>query len=240
MKIRRLSSIKVLALSAVVAFCAASCLKESDETLILPVPDGSIPTNVIPAEVLNTITSDAVGMHIYQGLTPPVMITDTLYIPNGTNDDGTANYRKVGSAQYICSPEVLVYASDSLYNPGDRFDDVYFAFVGQGDANIVQYYERQGNSTSFAGDAQITGEGDKFTVFFYEDGVFTDGKTFRKATVISGTWTEEGIKDYQICFLMLDKQDSNNDLMRVNYYRVYTDGDGVASKCKWLNEGMIK
>lgn len=251
MKVRKLNCFRALALSAVVALCATSCLKESDDTLILPVPDGTISSTVIPTEVINAITSTSV-MQIHQGLTPPVMITDTLHVPNndggnngnggnpGDGSEGTVTTRDLISAQFVCSPELLVYASDSLYNPGDRFDDVYFAFVGQSSSNIVQYYERQGSSTSYSGEAQIIGEGNDFTVYFYEDGQFTDGKTFRKATIISGTWTDEGVKDYEICFVMLDKQDANNDLMRVNYYRVYRDGDGMASKCHWLTEDMLK
>ncbi|MBQ9474593.1 MAG: hypothetical protein IJU81_09330 [Bacteroidales bacterium] len=237
---RRLSIFKAFALSAAVAFVATSCLKESDDTLILPVPDGTIPTNVIPAEVLETITGSTIGMHIYEGVKPPVMFTDTIYIPNGTDDNGNTIYRTVSSAQFVCSPELLVYSSDNKYQPGDRFDDTYFAFVGQSNANIVQYYEREGSSFSYAKDAQITGDGDNFTIYFYEDGIFNDGKTFSKATIISGTWSEDGIKDYEICFLMLDKQDSNGDLMHVNHYRVCRDGDGVASKCHWLNGEMIK
>lgn len=243
MKMRRLSIFKVIALSAAVAFVATSCLKESDDTLILPVPDGTIPATVIPTEVLQTITSATVGMHIWEGVNPPSMITDTLQVPNGTDENGNVVYRAVTSAQFVCSPELLVYASDaaeSHLNPGDRALDTYFAFVGQSTANVVQYYEREGSSFSYAKDAQITGEGDNFTIYFYEDGSFEDGKTFRKATIVSGTWSDEGIKDYEICFLMLDKQDSNGELMHVNNYRVYRDGDGTASKCNWLNASMIR
>ena len=55
------------------------------------------------------------------------------------------------------------------------------------------------------------------------------------ATIISGTMTSEGIKDYYYGILMLDKRDPNNKRMKIGDFRIFKDGDGLSVPTTWLN-----
>ena len=52
--------------------------------------------------------------------------------------------------------------------------------------------------------------------------------------MVSGTKTDEGIKDFYYGFVMTDKgSDPNHKLMDVGVYRVFKDGDGISEPTTW-------
>ena len=55
----------------------------------------------------------------------------------------------------------------------------------------------------------------------------------RIGEIVSGTVTADGIRDFFCGMLMLEKNDPNNKLMNIGTYRIFKDGDGLASPSSW-------
>lgn len=63
--------------------------------------------------------------------------------------------------------------------------------------------------------------------------------TYIMSNILSGTITNNGISNYRLAFVMLEKNDPHNTLMDVNEYRVFEDGDGLAIKYNWYKSEKI-
>lgn len=206
--IKRLALLSVGFLFATVTL--TSCLKDGDDTIVLPLPDGKIPFSVIPSDMQDSLRRH--GFLINEGLEPPTI--------NG---------------HYLGSPMLLDYSSD---NTGLYFVDVDMTFSKQLERGLIKYIEKQitpngGAMTSEYLEANIIGSGDKFTVYTwqYDNGTNVDSTNWsvKIATLVSGTWTTSGIKDCQYAVLVLEKEnDVYNRIPETNTFRTYHDGDNLA------------
>ncbi|MBR1834162.1 MAG: hypothetical protein IJ785_01445 [Bacteroidales bacterium] len=206
----------LLIISGMVAlpiFLFSGCLKEGNDTIVLPLPDGKIPYSVIPEEMQDSLRSR--GLEIHEGLNP-----DTI---NG---------------HFVASPMDLHFASD---NYQEVFYDLYMSFSGQTRRGLIRYNETQkredidGQSIM----ANVIGEGKDITMYCYQN-VFecsSNGDTLWKsktATVVSGTIGEEGIKNCQYAHIVLDTWAADDyhasPLSKPGTYRIWYDGDGMAKR----------
>ena len=100
--------------------------------------------------------------------------------------------------------------------------------------NTLNYQYRQGGSINDKTEMIVMGEGDKFTIFAVMNGSYTSfNATYKVAEIVSGTMTADGIKDFFSGSLMIEKNDPDNQLMKVGTYRIFKDGDGLASPSSW-------
>ncbi len=170
--------------------------------------------NMIPEDILDKMDDH---MPIYEGITPP-------------NVEG----------QFLISPLVITYDGTNQYSIGHVFTDLYFQFMNQDmENNTLDYKEKAGNSSSTGTGAFISGEGDKFSVFFNTDGVnvYSDSSVnYKQALVISGIMTPEGIKDIYYAFVMLSKgSDPYHHVIDVGGFRVFKDSDGLSVSTNYFN-----
>ena len=149
---------------------------------------------------------------IYDGVNPP-------------NVEGT----------YLASPFVAVYCEDGHYSPGHQVVDLVLRFSNQ-DFTLnridLDTYEKGISSSSGPG-AFISGDGADFSAFFNIQGT-SYGVTFKEALVISGTMTNQGIKNLYYAFVMVEKgDDPNHKVMEAGYFRVFKDKDGLSVPTSW-------
>lgn len=146
---------------------------------------------------------------------------------------------------FLIDPAEIVYDTTNNYNAGDQgFTPIYLKFSNQSiTQNTIDYEEKDVNnagkivSESSGPGAFISGEGDNFSVFFSTSGVNhrdTYDISYKTSLVISGTKTSSGIKDIRYAFVMVDKKnDKEHDIMNVGEFRVFKDGDGLATTASW-------
>jgi len=199
-----MNRIKLLVILSGLTLCLASCSKSSDD------PQKSVSIkDVIPSTLLNDLKN---RMNIYDGDTPPSI-------------DGS----------YLISPAVLVSTTLLTDSCGDIYVDNYIKFTNQNKNNVVAFnsYE-DGSHTSSSNSLSICGTGRYFTAYLTDYEVSTtDGYTATSATVISGEKVASGIRNIRYAFLMISKNDPNDDLVPVNTIRVFADKDSLATNAIW-------
>lgn len=182
----------------------ASCMKDTGETILLPVLNDRIPERVLSLDEQDSLRQ---YMPIYEGFTP-------------VNVDG----------EYMVSPVKLVYASDGFTG---EFYDMKWVVADQNGRNVASYSEWQDNATGVTKEAHVIGEGEKITVYTIEKAMDeTLGWSCDMVTVISGIKQENGIKDYSYAIVMRDKRDENGIIIEPDSYRVFKDGDGLSAENK--------
>ena len=201
------------------------CLKEGFDTIILPpYPLEDKPTTgygdgttdaVIPEAIRETFKNH---MPIHEGKYPPSIV-----------------------GQFLQSKSVAVYCSDNGFNVGDTTADCYYQFYDQNSNGVCKYNFRQLSITGHTDTVWIVGQGNKFTAFFLEKGYYNDsaGTWYVSSNLISGEITPEGIKDFYLAFILLDKYDPTNAVMRVNEYRIFKDSDGLAENKNWHAKALL-
>lgn len=188
----------------IVAVCvlAVSCMKDTDETIWLPVLNDRIPERVLSADEQDSLRQ---YMPIYEGFTPD-------------NVDG----------DYMSSPMKLVYASDGFEG---EFYDMRWVLADQNGRNVASYKEWQETAAGATKEAHVIGEGKKVTIYTVEKAVDEQvGWSCDMVTVISGEVLETGIRGYSYAIVMRNKCDENGVIIEPDSYRVFTDGDGMASR----------
>lgn len=168
--------------------------------------------NVIPPEIRNQMDP---YITIYDGNTPP-------------NIEG----------EYLLSPDELVFDSENDFEIGHIFADLYFKFYNQNmHSNTLDYKEKQGYSESTGTGAFISGSGNNFSVFFNTEGIGHKEEydiNYKTALVISGTKDEQGIRNLEYAFVMVDKSnDPKPYFIPVGAFRVFKDGDNISSYVTW-------
>ena len=161
--------------------------------------------DVLPEEIRKEIEE---YVPIYNGVNPP-------------NIEGT----------YLASPIAAVYCGDGRYDPGDRTAyPLTFYFYNQNMVNnTLDYQSKEGSVASFSGNGVfISGSGNNFTIFFNATGV-DHGVKATTATIVSGTKTEEGIKDLYYVHAMVEKDDPSGILMNEGVVRIFKDEDGLST-----------
>lgn len=157
---------------------------------------------------------------IYEGNTPPVI-----------------------EGVFVQSPSQITYDSTNGFEKGHKFADYYWKFSNQDALSNTLDFEGKEISDSKTlshtegPGAFISGTGDNFTVFFNIKGVSYHENynvDFTEALVISGTMTSTGIKNAEYAFVLLSKSDDPNKyVIPAESFRVFMDGDGLASKATW-------
>ena len=205
--------LKIMGLFMLPFLLFSGCLKEGTDTIVLPIPDGKIPYRVIPENLQDSLRTR--GLDIHEGLNP-----DTL---NG---------------KFLAAPMILRYASD---NYQEDFYDLYMAFSGQNPRGLIRYRETQKRENIDGASimANVIGEGKNITMYCYQN-VFEcnpSGDTLWKcktATVVSGTISEEGIKNCQYANIILDTWPIDDyyasPLSKKGTYRIWFDGDSIANR----------
>lgn len=146
---------------------------------------------------------------------------------------------------YFVDPYEAVYCQDygnGGYAPGKIVNSIYCQFLNQNsitgkiDFNSVSV---TGSETAEGRGAFINGSGNNFTAFFNTNGI-EYGISTKRAVVISGTKTSDGIKDLYYAFVMVEKgDDPNHQLMNEGVFRVFRDKDFLAVNATWPGEGGI-
>ena len=191
---------KTLLLPLCVALLLSGCMKDTDETVLLPVLGGRIPFSVLSADEQDSLR---LYMPIYEGITPPRMEGD-----------------------WVVSPMTLKYASDGFVG---EFYDMKWHVEGHNERTVASYKEWQNTSTASTKDAHIIGEGDNFTLYTVEQFEnATRGWSCKQVTVVSGTLLNNRIKNYSYAVVLRDKRDDNDVVIDPDSYRVFVDGDGTA------------
>ena len=162
-------------------------------------------TQQIPQEYLEKMSAH---MPIYSGNTPPAI-------------EGT----------YVLSPLLLHYSSDgqSLNNLADQFIRMTNQDTSK---NTVMYEDKQASNYKERTEMVVLGKDNNFTIFAVVPG-YLGSVTYKLATIVSGTMTDAGIKDCHIALLMVDKNDPDNQVMKVGTYRIFKDKDGLAEPSSW-------
>lgn len=198
---------------ALASMLFTSCLKDGDDTIVLPLPDGKIPTSIIPQNLQDSLTGN--GFVIHEGINPP-------------NIEGV----------YLASPFNLHYASDGYNNV---FYDLTMTLRDQKARGLITYSERQRDTIEGASiSAQVIGEDSNFTMYCYQYISEYAGATqlwrCKIATVVSGIKTSRGFRDCQYSYIMLDKEAISDYyysmLAKVETFRIYFDGDSLATKIR--------
>ncbi len=209
----------VLCLAVTMTF--ASCDKGDDpagkpgDEFTIP-DDGKVPSAVIPDEIRSLLEET---MPIYEGVTPPDI-----------------------TGEYLADSKVLTASNYPPDKPGKGFLNQYIAFTKGTNGKIRYDAEEQRFGLPVSDDSSddvtvyLVGTGNRFTAYFIATGDTYDIWN-KESTIISGTLTENGIVDFQLAFVMLEKAaDPSSVLVPVNTYRVLNESDGLAEREEWLSD----
>lgn len=196
-----------------------ACLKDGDDTLVLPQPDGKIPDEVIPTNLQDSLRIH--GFDIYEGVEPPD-ITGT----------------------FVINPMEQIYTSDDTAR-GLNYEDLWMTFSEFWPRGIVKYKEsqenpRSGHSTGQSIEANVIGHDDLFTAYCWQIVEKRDVNTgqllskHKLATVVSGSMTTFGIVNCKYALIVLDKEtfDEQQHIrsLEPDTYQTYEDGNGKADR----------
>ncbi|MBQ9417892.1 MAG: hypothetical protein IJU19_04845 [Bacteroidales bacterium] len=183
------------------AWLVTGCVGETDETILLPVRVRDIPESVLPAEMQEALEQQ---MPIYRGDRPARI-----------------------EGAYVLSPVKLVYASDGYQ--GD-FYDIDWEASELDWWNRCIFRERQGGAEGEGQEAWVIGTAEGFTLYTVEQ-MHDDeaGWDCLVVTLVSGRKTDRGISGLRWAVVMHDKRDAEGLLVEPDTWRVFADGDGVAS-----------
>ena len=142
---------------------------------------------------------------------------------------------------YLLDPLVAIYMAD--YD-GDlsvlKWTSEYIHLSNQNmNTNTIDMEELSANFEGYSvGEgAIIVGEGNNFSILFSMEGT-SSGIYNRTAVLMSGTKSNEGLKDLKYAIVMVEKGDDPEDvLMEEGVFRVFKDQDGMAYLTSWPLEG---
>lgn len=183
-------------------------------------------TNKDNNNTVNTIPSYVIPDEIYSDVEE---YFDIYFGNNIPNIDG----------QYVSSPHVLVYQSDS--NTPDSlifYSDRYVGFMRSGSQMnfyAKQYDPEQGKDIEeIYYNVKISGDNDCFTCYYVVDG-YPNGYYAQQSFLFSGKKTEQGIEDFRTAVILLETSGHPN-LPPKNTFRVLKDNDGIAYADNWLSK----
>ena len=192
-------------------FFFSSCLKDSDDTIVLPLPYGKIPYSVIPQNVQDSLRAH--GFTINEGTNPPVV-----------------------EGRYLSSPHKLTYASDNYVNP--RFYNVYMLMQEQTPRNRIVYSETQDTCVQGKSlEACVIGNENFFSMYCIQMQSELSNQqdtlwSCKTATVVSGILNSHGIANCQYAQVVIDTFSSNpvyaTRLPDKGTYRIFCDSDSLA------------
>jgi hypothetical protein len=194
-------------------FLLTGCLKEGNDTIVLPQPYGKIPYDVIPEHIQEQLSMN--GFVIHEGVNPATI-----------------------KGKFKASPMDCKFASD-----GVRLDfvELFMEFSGQSLRGKINYIQGQ-SDTIFLDEAQINdvignaerarviGEDSNITVYCIQTIQLDKSSWSKTASVVSGTLTKTGLKNFQYAEYIIDKEDEWGRISDVGTYRYWNDGDNMAEK----------
>ena len=220
-KKRKLGSL--LTLLVLLAF--TSCLKEGDNASILLNDPQDIPliTEYLPVDLLEVFGEE----NVHFGDQPPVI-----------------------DMEFVANHEYAAIVMDSPNHPqiGEISGNLhYHKFSGQY-LQVADYFRMTTDELAFEeypckliSPVYISGRGNNFSVYYYEA-----PQTFglpEYAVVLSGTVTNDGIKDYRYGYKIMKYNDTVNfdpyQHYPVNSIFVFKDHDGLAQKETWFDESLL-
>ena len=164
---------------------------------------------IIPEETLHQIRAQ--GMPIYEGTNPPniegIYLLDNLRF-HYSSDPGEKGFTK-----------------------GDKAVNYKYRFYQQNGVKLKSDYRALKfgvNDIATGSGAIISGSGNNFTVFL-NHAAHTEGVKNNDIILISGEITPEGIKDLLLTLTVTEKEDTNNQIMKVGVYRIFQH-EGIASR----------
>ena len=182
-------------------FAVVSCSKSDDNNG----DKGGITNNTFSSEVTKVVSQDLIKKMADAGAT----------IYGGTNPPAVEGSFTTGALELIHSSFGI--DKDPLRG---RFDGFFYKFYGKSGSNIkVDYRNHSGGTYAAQGvNAVISGEGDKFTIFFINKA--------GDLHAISGTFTGDAIEGFQ----ETDYVKVGTDTSPVGTVRVLKSKDGRAEK----------
>ena len=182
-------------------FAVVSCSKSDDNNG----DKGGITNNTFSSEVTKVVSQDLIKKMADAGAT----------IYGGTNPPAVEGSFTTGALELIHSSFGI--DKDPLRG---RFDGFFYKFYGQNGSNIkVDYRNHSGGTYAAQGvNAVISGEGDKFTIFFINKA--------GDLHAISGTFTGDAIEGFQ----EIDYVKIGTNTSPVGTVRVLKSKDGRAEK----------
>lgn len=184
-------------------------ISKKDENILVH----QLPNYVLPNEIYDGVTE---YFPIHAGVNPPDI-----------------------KGEYVSAPHAYVYNShtdsDTLVFNSDR----YLGFIYNN--NQLNFYGKQYDSIN--GDyieeiqygVKITGDGDDFTCYYVVDG-YPNGYYAQQSFIFSGTKTPEGLKDFFVAVVLLEKSGNPSIAESNNSYRILKDYDGLAEEESWLSK----
>ena len=164
---------------------------------------------IIPEETLHQIRAQ--GMPIYEGTNPPniegIYLLDNLRF-HYSSDPGEKGFTK-----------------------GDKAVNYKYRFYEQNGVKLKSDYRALKfgvNDIATGSGAIISGSGNNFTVFL-NHAAHTEGVKNNDIILISGEITPEGIKDLVLTLTVTEKEDANNQIMKVGVYRIFQH-EGIARR----------
>ena len=164
---------------------------------------------IIPEETLRQIRAQ--GMPIYEGTNPPniegIYLLDNLRF-HYSSDPGEKGFTK-----------------------GDKAVNYKYRFYEQNGVKLKSDYRALKfgvNDIATGSGAIISGSGNNFTVFL-NHAAHTEGVKNNDITLISGEITPEGIKDLVLTLTVTEKEDTNNQIMKVGVHRIFQH-EGIARR----------
>ena len=165
---------------------------------------------ILPDKTLTEMVAN--GMTINEGTTPP-------------NIEGI----------YLLDNLKFLYTSDPddhYFTKGDPAADYKYKFYDQQGVKVKSDYKALKFGvfdTATGSGAIISGSGNKFTVFL-NHAANTEGVKNNDVTLISGELTPQGIKNLAFVLTVTEKKDSENKIMKVGTYRIFTHYESIAQK----------
>ncbi len=203
-----------------------SCLKEGNETLVLPneviskVNEQGLTREIVdlvPQDILDEMQQ--LGMILYGGENPP-------------NIEGI----------YLLDSTTLLNSNISSDTPGKIYKDETITFRNQNGENLTIECLLSTNTSYGSGYGSYTvGEGNLFSVFVKVLNVHTDSNDSTFAVrVYSGEMEETGIRNLHFALFMLDDfGDPNGHFIDIGQGRVFYDGDYFSEKLSGLKKDKL-
>ena len=172
----------------------------------------------IPAEAKAIIPEKFIGEMAANGMT----------IHEGTNPPNIEGIYLLDNLKFLYTSD----PDDHYFTKGQPAADYKYKFYDQQGVKVKSDYKALkfgvfDVATGYG--AIISGSGNKFTVFLSHD-ANTEGVKNNDITLISGELTPQGIKNLVYVLTVTQKDDSNNKIMKVGTYRIFTHYESIAQK----------
>ena len=156
------------------------------------------------------------------------MVANGMTIHEGTNPPNIEGIYLLDNLKFLYTSD----PDDHYFTKGQPAADYKYKFYDQQGVKVKSNYKvlKFGVfDTATGSGAIISGSGNKFTVFL-NHAANTEGVKNNDVTLISGELTPQGIKNLAFVLTVTEKKDSENKIMKVGTYRIFTHYESIAQK----------